>query len=452
MLFPYVEFVFLKMLSFFTPFLLKTITPDGIFSYVVKDKVTKFLVKAYSEKRYPCNALEMTLFLAGHGETPSTISKEIAKLYRNHNLKDEDEARILGLCTSSKNGITAWYIYTLIPYYMTKDDKQQKKTITLIKNIYEQSLPVSRYIAISSMWVITKFLSKELAPEILNTVELLYERCCQEFIEKHGAWIKFTHDEKVTVDSKKLDPNKLDNIIKLINNYHINGCRATRENSIITSIYDNGIIIKYGEYLGPKGRLSEITDTLEKAIRNPSKDDHFSTDLFLKCSIDSLGRIGENFPDEVVQVLSKFSYYVEGNNTKKFGKIDHDTFRNSVANALAKIGRVHPMKVIPKIIAFPNHWQNTLNDKILSPLSNEESAPLTYAGEALYQRLLLIDTARKEFANGIEKSGSTRTLNDFFGAYSDELLKWVLEKRSDHSLKACDEAVSNSSGQKHAKM
>ncbi|MFC1523817.1 hypothetical protein ACFL6N_03400 [Thermodesulfobacteriota bacterium] len=416
---PFVEMVIIKMISPIAIALLSAKGPRSFIRNIAIKQITSFLVKTYSYKSFPCNALEMVFFLAGESGSPSDISHELAELFRSPDLHMADEDRI-SMFSSYENGLIAWYLYTLIPYYFTRAGEQQDRTIALIKEINKRGGVVPQYIAVSSLWVITKYLLKGLPQEKIKEVNELYEQYCQEFFKNNGAWINFKHDLN-TISNKREALDGVNEIIDTLNEAGTHGCKATNPKNTVILDYDNGILGKYGDYLGRNKRLTELTSIIKDAIKTSSRAEEL-----LLYSINKFGDIGVHYPDDIIKGLKDLSHATEKDGEIAFKVSNREVLTSTFALTLAKIARIHPAKVFSKVKEFPDSWQDLLNFEISSALEST-SMDISHAGESLYQQFLINYNARKTFAAGIEQSGTENNLKEFFGAFTKTVSDWIIK-------------------------
>lgn len=418
-LIPMVEMISIRLMSPIASALLNTNGPNTLVRTLARKKIVHFLINTYSKKIFPCNALEIEFFLADEVGSSRAISSNIARLYRNPDFHLKDQEEIIQLSRLG-NGLLTWYLYTLIPYYFSKTGEQQAHTLELIKRINNQNEVTSKYVAVSSLWIISKYLLRGLNEEIMKETEALYEAYSIDFILNFQAWITFSHINNSIPKDKLSFITKSKAIEDTLNNSGVYGCNAVINDDVLTLKYDNGVLLKFSDYLARRKRLYELPPIIIQAVG--------STDMpseYLAYAIKTVGDIGEHFPSDAIEALESLTTFFDDSINSETIDFKRELLFQITAKSLAQIARIHPNVVFQKVNDFPKSWKNFVNIEIKSkqegPIAN-----ISHAGESLYQRILLGYAAREVFAKGIEDSGKEENLDEFFSAFSRNSFDWVI--------------------------
>jgi len=411
----------------------KLVLPVGIFilkmgpnwnpvRFLMRMILRSFLIKTYSQKSFPCNALEMQLFVEEKVGGKVAISNDLASCFESPELENKHEEIILINCRKN-NGLIAWYIYTLIPYYVKLAGEQQQRVINLIKTIFNDGGEVSQYIAVSSLWVITKYLSNVLSNEMLEEVKRLYNDYCKKFLSKYSWWITFRYDVDTSSSKSKVIKKYYNSINGYIKKHKVYGCEVDWYEHSIRMMYENGIFIKYCEFLG-RERYEDFDVVYNIIVESIAKSKKI--DDILLYSISRLGDVGEQFPDEAFNILKKLSIDIESENLINNNEVDINEIKSKVASSLAKIARIHPISIFSKLDEFPSNWRKVLDTLITKELKGVY-AEISYAGESLYQNFLLRNKARVAFAKGIKESGNAKNLKSFFSSFTKTTFDLIID-------------------------
>jgi len=410
-----------RLSLFLINFLKKKIIDKYLFNYKLKDKTVSYLIDTYTDKCYPCNIMEMELFL-NSGDEKNEKSITIANFYNNSELPNDSGLVKLKNLSEEKNGLISWYIYTIFPYYFYRQD-QHEKAVKFLKKLVENGSDISKYSALSALWFSKKYMNKHFAENIAEEVEEIFKENARKFILNHGGWLEIHHS-----NTKGYQPPK--KFIAAIQSHRNFGCALTIEQNSIDVRYDSDILSYYFECLAENSdtedeAVDDIVSLTRETIKNASNAVtliNFAGVDFLKYALKCIGKMGGAHP----RISLKCLVEMYKNKGAFFSEIISSVnLVTEIARSIAIIGRIYPMKAKKAIEEFSDADRELIIETFNQTLEEIEGVSISVEGQSLYQRFMLDENMRKTFANGIITSGTTSKIEKFFLSYTEVLFEYI---------------------------
>ena len=372
--------------------------------------------------------MEMELFLR-NGTEKNNEAITIANFYNNAELPDDKGRDELKKLSEKENGLISWYIYSIFPYYFFRQD-QHEATINFLENLLKFGNSISKYSALSALWLSKKYMKKHLADNVIENMDRIFTENARNFIMTHGGWLEINH-----LNTNGYNPPE--KFIDAIQQPRNTGCSLTVNSNSIKFRYDSDILSYYiaglAENVVPGNEekenevISDIISIIKNTIDNVLKNKTafpFSTDDFLKYTLRCLAKTGESHP----QISLKCLVNIYENKDSLFSeKISTVNLATEISISIARIGRIYPMHAKKAIEEFNETDKSLIVETFNQILDDMVGVSISTEGQSIYQRFMLDEKMRKTFSDGIIASGTTSKIDKFFLAYTEAFFELVSE-------------------------
>ena len=148
---------------------------------------------------------------------------------------------------------------------------------------------------------------------------------------------------------------------------------------------------------------------------------------FLTYCVETLGAIGERFPDVALRTLQYLiEEWIDFRRPVTFHGRCRTPAEQVVRASLLRIKSYHPKAVDGMVEALPAEHLQRLRSVVMLEPEPEPDAMLSYCGERIYQRAFLTsEGCRRTFGRGVARAGRARSVSQLFAAFSREILVWL---------------------------
>lgn len=375
--------------------------------------ISKLLAKAYWNKGYPCNYLEIHLSL---NKEFTEACKFIGNLFidaENKRLMEWKE-QILEY-SKINNGLISWYLYSLIPIYGYMEN-QRDEVLDFLEELYENGNHISKYIAQKALWILAEHTDIEGDKHIG-----MFEKYSLKLLRELGPYIEYHH----SVDNDPVIEKYL-NTCDDEGNSRKHWGKKVGDRFVMT--YDSSLVNDLANYKirhTDISRLDFILELLEE--RSPADAD------FLPYIVMTLGRAGSvQNPAPVLMTLQSILEKYTDSNQSFFFDGKERTMKEMVINTLLNIKAFYPLQVNYFIDSLEPALQHKFMEVKLAEVKNRTDQLFSYYGESIYQKTFLLEKdARNIFGKGIIKATHAKTAEGLFRSYVSEFWKWFDTIRRD---------------------
>jgi hypothetical protein len=375
----------------------------GMVRFVFQLFIKHQIIKTYKNKDNPCNYYEIELLLKEIKKDPA-LKKQVQQIARFFDTSKsditEDQAEMIKLCNIS-NGLTSWYLYSIIPLHFKIPDRQEK-IMTLIEALChsENCNPVGKLIGLNALLTLITRIS-DVIKDKKRQEELmaLYMSTAHHYILQNGA---FTHFD--------ISSNKT-------------GKQTGRQwaNSVPGEFH---LLTKYNERVsGVKSKGSALLSIL-LAGRNSDED-------LLKCTeiVCNFVNISDVFKmtDTALEELKNLVDVLE----KHFFKSPEikEKIRTYIGKALKEIKGHDPARAalfIDNYLAKSDIFKPLEQIKLESAESAGLYRTVGIIGNSVYQNVFLMyDEIAELFSKATLQAIEKKNVSRFFQVYLNELSEWT---------------------------
>ena len=360
-----------------------------------------------------CNYLEMHLSLKSDSRH---VTDSIASLFEQPDWPRAEKENLRELF-KIENGLITWYLYSLLPI-LARNHGNPKEVLDFLVAVFEGSedSQPARYTAMSALWILA-----ELSDVVPDLVAPLYVEYSRRYLELDGGWVTFTHrcayDKKVKEYVEERDET---------GERRAYWARYSEEHGTLVMRYDNFAMWRLAEFVAARQetrRLDFIVDLLDSYRRRSACE--FCE--FLTYCVETLGAIGERFPDVALRTLQYLiEEWIDFRRPVTFHGRCRTPAEQVVRASLLRIKSYHPKAVDGMVEALPAEHLQRLRSVVMLEPEPEPDAMLSYCGERIYQRAFLTsEGCRRTFGRGVARAGRARSVSQLFAAFSREILVWL---------------------------